>query len=93
MPVWAMLPNIPLPFWHHKFLEEIGNNLGKYKKIDLERLEKDLFSFARICVEIDLNKSLPDHIEMKHKFFQWKQVLNYENMTFRCQTCFQIGHL
>lgn len=32
MRVWVRLLNIPLPFWHHKFLEEIWNNLGKFKK-------------------------------------------------------------
>ncbi len=25
MPVWVRLPNLPLPFWHHEVLEDIGN--------------------------------------------------------------------
>ena len=51
--------------------------------MDLERAEKILFTFAKICVEIDLSKCLPDHIQLKHKKFQWSQVIEYENMAFR----------
>jgi len=67
MPVWMRLPNLPLPFKHPKVIEYIGNTLGKFKKIDNERTTKGIFTFVRICVEIDLSKGLPDHILLKHK--------------------------
>lgn len=57
--------------------------------MDIERTKKCLFTFTRICVEIDLSKGLPSHILLKHEFFQWIQILDYENTTFRCFTCFQ----
>ena len=62
MPVWVRLPNLPLPFWHHLVLEDIGNLLGRFIKSDNERKDKGLFTYARICVEIDLNKGLPDRL-------------------------------
>lgn len=86
-------PNLPLPFQHHKTLEDIGNKLGKFKKMDLERTDKGIFTFAKICVEVDLSKWLPDHTILKHNNFQWSQILDYENTTFWCHVCFQIGHL
>lgn len=67
MLVWVRLPNIPLHFWHHKVLDEIGNTLGTLKKMDLERMEKVLFSFSKICVEIDLSKGLLDQIQLKQE--------------------------
>lgn len=54
---------------------------------------KGLFTFTRICVEFDLSKGFPGHIQIKHKYFSWTQVLDYENTAFRCRTCFQTGHL
>ena len=93
MPVWVRLPNLPLPFWHHLVLEDIGNLLGRYIKSDSDRKEQGLFTYARICVEIDLNKGLPDRLQLKHESFNWIQRLDYENTTFRCIFYHLTGHL
>jgi len=93
MPVWVRLPNLPLPYWHHLVLEDIGNLLGRFIKIDKERQDKGLFTYARICVEIDLSKGLPDRIHLKHESNIWLQRLDYENTAFRCRFCHLTGHL
>jgi len=93
MPVWVRLPNLPLPFWHHEVLEDIGNRLGKYIISDEERREQGLFTYARICVEIDLSKGLPDKIQLQHESFKRIQALDYENTAFRCRSCHLTGHL
>lgn len=66
MPVWVRLHNLPLHFWHHKVLEGIGNLLGRYIKTNTQRIEERIFTFARICVEVDLNKGLSDCILLTH---------------------------
>lgn len=86
------LSNLPLPFFHHKVLDDIGKNFGSFKKMDTERKEKCIFTFACICVKIGLIKGPPHHIFMKHKFSQRIMIMDYENMAFRCYTCFQTGH-
>jgi len=93
MPVWVRLPNLPLPFWHHEVLEDIGNRLGKFIISDEERREQGLFTYARICVEIDLSKGLPDKIQLQHESFKRIQALDYENTAFRCRSCHMTGHL
>jgi len=93
MPVWVRLPNLPLPYWHHQVLEDIGNLLGSYIKSDKERQDKGLFTYARICVEIDLSKGLPDRMHLKHESHIWLQRLDYENTAFRCRYCQLTGHL
>lgn len=40
---------------HHKILIAIVNTLGKFLKIDDDRLAKGIFTFARICVKVDLS--------------------------------------
>jgi len=93
MPVWVKLYNLPLHFWHIKVLEGIGNALGKFLKVDSERLSKDIYTFARICVEVDLSQGLPDHILLLHNEKKWAQPLDYENTAFKCHICRQTDHL
>lgn len=61
--------------------------------MDDERAIRGIFTFARICVEVDLSEGLPDHITLNFNNTQWIQQLDYENTTFRCRTCLQTGHL
>jgi len=59
----------------------------------IKRTLRGLFTYARICVDIDLRKGLPDRMLLKHGNFKWIQSLDYENTSFRCQYCHQAGHL
>jgi len=87
MQVWVKLFNLPIHFWHYKVLEEIGNALGIFLKVDNERLLKDIYTFARICVEVDPSQGLPDHIILIHNGKQWAQPLDYDNTAFHCLIC------
>jgi len=93
MPVWVRMHNLSIHFWHSKALLVIGNTLGRTLKIDTERHIKGIFTFARICVKVDLSQGLPESIILKFNKSQWKQPLDYENIAFRCRRCQQIGHL
>jgi hypothetical protein len=57
--VWVRLPNIPLHFYSASFLPTLGNALGRFIKIDTDRIKKGFITFARIYVEIDMNQGLP----------------------------------
>ena len=93
VPVWVRLHNLPLHFWHHKVLSAIGNSLGKFLKIDEERINQGIFTYARLCVEVDLSLGLPDHITLNYNNTQRIQPPDYENTTFKCLRCMQTGHL
>jgi len=60
--------------------------------MDTQRVEERIYTFARICVEVDLSKGLPDQIQLKHKQRSWTQILDNENTAFRCRICRQTGH-
>jgi len=93
MSVWVRLYNLPLHFWSERVLEGIGNNIGKYIKTDLERTDERIYTFARICVEVDLSKGLSENIRLVYKQQNWLQGLDYENIAFRCRNCRLTGHL
>lgn len=60
-------------------MEGIRNSLGKFLKINADIVTRDIFTFARICVEVDLSQGLPDNITLIHNNIQWTQPLDYEN--------------
>lgn len=59
----------------------------------MERIEERIYTFARICVEVDLSKGLPENIMLIYKQQNWLQGLDYENTTFKCRICRMTGHL
>ena len=73
----------------HLLASAIGNPIG----ISSQTLGKKVMTFARICVEIDLSRPLPDAIEMCAGSFSWVQQLDYETLPFRCRLCREYGHL
>ena len=58
------IPSFPIHFTHLKLLERVGNLLGRFIKIDGERLSQLIFTNVRIYVEVYLHKSLLDKIEI-----------------------------
>lgn len=93
MSVWVKLHNLPLYFWLSRVFEVMANAIGKYLKIDVERVSRGIHTFARISVEVDLSQGLPDSIILIHNNTQWKKPLDYENMAFRFHGYQQTGHL
>ena len=62
VPVWVRLPQLSLHCWNDETLQAIGNSLGNY--IDKVEPKGSLFSYARICVEVDLEKGLPEAVNL-----------------------------
>lgn len=67
MLVWVHLHNLPLHFWNECVLEGIGTIIGRYTKTYMQCLEERIYTFSRICVQVDLNKGLPESIQLKNK--------------------------
>lgn len=59
LPIWVRLPNLPAHLWHFVVFQGIGNALGRLLDTDISREEKGIYTFERICAEIDMSKGLP----------------------------------
>jgi len=88
-PVWVRLPNLPVHCWNWSSLRHIGNTLGKF--IDRAN-NKDQYDCARICVEVDLEVGLPEAIKIKVGSWSHVQILDYEQLPFKCRKCHVHGH-
>lgn len=62
--VWIRIPKLPVELCNDKLLTRIGNTLGTMLKIDKLTSLHQRGKFARICVELDLDKALASHISM-----------------------------
>ena len=68
---------------HPDILVDIGNALGWFINVNTHKLAKGIVTFARICVEVDFNKGLPDKILLNWGGAIYSQALDYENTAFR----------
>jgi hypothetical protein len=89
-PVWVRLPHLPLHLWGTRSLEDIGNKLGRF--LDSAEPKGDQFTCARICVEVNLEKGLPEAIKLSLGEWCHIQELDYEQIPFKCLRCHAYGH-
>ncbi|KAH9291319.1 hypothetical protein KI387_043490, partial [Taxus chinensis] len=92
-PVWVRLFGLPAEYWNQHVFMEIGNSLGTYMMTADASLKLEQMIYARICVLMDLNQPLPQKISLAVEDETWEQVLDYENIPFRCRNCHEYGHL
>ena len=58
--VWVRLYSLPLDYWQTESLAAIGNKLGRYVKASTATRRGKYTSFAKICVEMDPSRALPN---------------------------------
>jgi len=89
-PVWVRLPHLPLHLWGKSSLEDIGNKLGRF--LDSAEPKGGQFACARICVEVNLEKGLPEALKLSMGEWSHIQELDYEQIPFKCLRCHAYGH-
>eukprot|EP00253_Pinus_taeda_P013184 PITA_13184 len=93
VPVWVRLYSLPLDYWQQESFSAIGNKLGHFVKASEATRKGKYTSFARICVEMDLSRALPDEVILEVLDEEWVQIVDYEHIPFRCSKCHEYGHL
>jgi hypothetical protein len=93
VPIWLRLYSLSLDYWLPSTFEEIGNKLGKYVKTS-EATQKGRYTLcARICIEMDVSRALPEAISLEFRDEEWTQSIDYEHISFRCRRFHEHGHL
>ncbi|KAI9085064.1 hypothetical protein K1719_033056 [Acacia pycnantha] len=86
--VWFRIPDFPLEFCTVESLGMIGNMIGTIITIDRSTSIYDKGEFARICVEVDLQKPFLPAFTV---FGEHKQLV-YEGLHLVCFRCGVYGH-
>lgn len=87
-PVWVRLSNIPVNFYHKAILLGIAKGLGKPIKVDVTTLNFERARFARVCVEVNLQKPLKGTVMINGE----RYFVSYEGLTNICSLCGIFGH-
>lgn len=85
---WVRLPELPIEFFHSEILRSIGNKIGCFIKIDTISNVVVRGPFARLCVQLDLDKPLLNQVTIG----SFLQRIQYENLPTVCYSCGRIGH-
>ncbi|KAL4389891.1 hypothetical protein AHAS_Ahas03G0090400 [Arachis hypogaea] len=85
---WVRLPGLPIEYYNRTILEKIGNIIGRTLKVDSNTAEVSREKFARICVEVDLEKPLTTNYMINGV----KYAVEYEGVHLVCFACGRVGH-
>lgn len=85
---WVRFPDLPIEFYDQEFLTIMGNKIGKTLKVDLTTTMQTRGKFARVCVQVDLEKPLRAHYRLKGRPMR----IEYEGIHLICFLCGKYGH-
>ncbi|RYR28101.1 uncharacterized protein LOC107646044 [Arachis ipaensis] len=88
IPAWVHLPDIPIEYYDKRFLGTVGDQIGKTLKVDMNTASQTKGKFARLCVELDLDK--PFH--SKYLVNERNYHIEYEGLHMLGFTCGKFGH-
>ncbi|KAK2442272.1 zinc ion binding / nucleic acid binding protein [Trifolium repens] len=86
--VWVRIPDLPIEYYDAKVLHYIGDRISETVKVDRNTLFQERGKYARVCVEVDLNKPLLAMFELKGKIYK----VEYEGLHMLCRFCGKFGH-
>ncbi|KAL2474500.1 zinc ion binding [Abeliophyllum distichum] len=93
MPVWVVLPELPLTFWNPKGLGKIASKIGKLISMDNLTSLRGRISYARVLVEIDAAKDLVRTVNVGLPNGDvYDQEVIYEHEPKFCSFCRMFGH-
>ncbi|XP_061355743.1 uncharacterized protein LOC133300236 [Gastrolobium bilobum] len=85
---WIRLPEFPIEYVNTELVKSISNWLGKFVKIDAATTLLARGRFARLCVELDLMKSLQGEYKVEGKV----NMVEYEGLHLICYGYGKYGH-
>ncbi|XVE97790.1 hypothetical protein REPUB_Repub03eG0049200 [Reevesia pubescens] len=78
--IWIRLLELPVEYFDAEILKKIGKCIGKLIRVDGHTLVRERERYARICVQISLEKHLPIYVKMEGR----RQALVYESIGMLC---------
>ncbi|GAA0164616.1 hypothetical protein LIER_20209 [Lithospermum erythrorhizon] len=93
LPIWIKLPGLALEYLDMEMLSRIASAIGKPLFPDVPTAEMVRLSFARVCVEISTEATLPKMVKLRDELGRViEQEIEYEWLPFCCKKCQLFGH-
>ncbi|XP_074299427.1 uncharacterized protein LOC141630522 [Silene latifolia] len=93
VPVWILLMDLDPLFWSPKALSKISSKIGKPLYADPVITHKERLHFARVLVELDASKLVPEELLLHSPFGgSILERVVVEWMPYFCHHCKKLGH-
>ncbi|PRQ51592.1 putative transcription factor interactor and regulator CCHC(Zn) family [Rosa chinensis] len=89
MAMWVRICGLPVKLFKNYTVAKIGKILGEVIKVDQVTLAQARGKFARVCIEVDLNKPLRPFVEVENMAYR----VVYEGISMICFECGCYGHV
>ena len=86
--VWIRLNELPIEYYNAEALQLIGKAIGNVLRIDTFMASETRGRFARLCVQVDVEKPLATAIMIG----KLEQQICYEGIQKMCFECGRLGH-
>ncbi|VFQ96180.1 unnamed protein product [Cuscuta campestris] len=90
--VWISIPHLPIHLHEQAALFSIASMLGTPLKVDNATLNFTIPKYARVCVELDISRTLHQRILVKHADVDLFSQVVYEDPPLFCNSCRKLGH-
>lgn len=78
IPIWVKFPSLPVGYWSEKSLSKIASAIGVPLYTDGYTFTAEKISYARILIEVDISKNLPNDIMVEIPYGSWMKNIEYE---------------
>ncbi|KAL0286242.1 UNVERIFIED_CONTAM: hypothetical protein Sangu_2741500 [Sesamum angustifolium] len=98
IPVWIRLKHLPMEYWTDEGLSTVASGVGTPLYTDGITKDCSRLDFARVCVMLDFNSTLPKHLVvispvLRNGKEDPKRIdVEYEWLPQRCKSCCSLGH-
>ncbi|KAK4384690.1 hypothetical protein Sango_3035700 [Sesamum angolense] len=96
--VWVRLKHLPMEYWTEDGLGTVASGVGIPLYTDKITKNCSRLDYARVCVMLDCNSTLPKHLVVMNPMMREGQEIpakvdvEYEWLPQRCKTCCSLGH-
>lgn len=88
MLVWVRFPCLSIEYYNTDFLMKVAQHIGRLVKVDHATTFVNRGMFARVCVEVDLNKPFVSKFMIQRRV----RKVEYEGVHMVCFGCGMYGH-
>ncbi|XP_060190664.1 uncharacterized protein LOC132619932 [Lycium barbarum] len=92
IPLWVKFPRLPVGYWSVEALSKLASVVGRPLYTDKYTTNLEKVSYARILVETDISKPLPEFVEIDTPEETIHQIIDYDWRPKFCIDCIRIGH-
>lgn len=85
---WVRFPGLPIEFYHSQALMKLGSLVGPALYVDKATLRASRGTYARVCVELDLQKTVLAKYRIKNRIHR----IEYQGLHNICFTYGLFGH-